>query len=204
MIIPPINTKGLFTVQSPFEQMISDKQEYVVTAIRSLSELLESNEKPIENIYAPVGLTEVEYTSDLNSNIPIIILLSSSSKYIYVPANRILTVPNISGFRYQEKVLGINLGSIPTNLYLTDLINELKATVTENIGINTDVKIIDSSAVILIDEVDHLTFTAKRESRIANELSYKTLYEQQLILINKLRDQISELECYIISKEDCN
>lgn len=203
MLVPPINARGKFTVQPPFDNLLSEFKEYTVTAIRSLQELEDSNENPLANIYTALSLTENDYNNDLNANVPIVVLRDTSDSYVYIPANKIIGIPAVSGYKYQEKVLGISLGAIPIDENLNSIINDITDIIKDNLGVITNIKIVDSSAVILIDETEHKTYLTKRNSnRAGNSDSFRTKYfkcrerEEALSLKNE------NLVCYIKQKEN--
>ncbi len=199
-IIPPINSKGKFTFQEPFNDKLYESQEYTVTSVRSLLELHNSEEKPYETIYQPVGLTEAEFKEDLDNNIPIIVFTTSGGEYFYVPSDRILSQPQIIGVKYQEKILAISLGTIPLNYNLELAKDTIKQTLYDVTGIDSTVEVIPSSAVILLTKEEDTTLKAILNNRKTIDKSYRTKYLELLELYNKQVTLNNELQICIKSK----
>ena len=202
-IIPPINAKGKFVLSPPFDGLISDKEEFTVVAIRSLTEIEPDN--PLDNIYKPVGLTEDDMKEDRFNNIQIIVLSSTSGRFVYVPSNKIASMPIITGASYQERMLSINLGLLPERLDLSLEIDDIREFILSKIGVNASITEVDTSAVILVEDVEDETLTRLRENRKTNEGS---LYNQLLRCkeeSNKKTEKIKKLECYIkkINGSEC-
>jgi len=200
MLIPPINSKGIFNFAPPFDTLIKNQKELKVTAVREILELESSEEKPYNTIYVPVGLTATDFKNDVDNNVPIVVLVTEGKEYIYVPANRILSMPDISGVKYQELIVAISLGTIPTNYDLTLVKDMIKNDIYDVTGINSTVDVIPTSAVILRDKVEHETFTRLLYNRASVTKSYKTLYLETLELLNKKNNVVDELEIYIKTK----
>lgn len=195
-VVPPINTKGTFTFSVPFDTLLKPNLSYKVTAVRELLELKNSEEKPYETIYVPVGLTEADFVADLDANIPIVVLVTEGNEYIYVPANRIQSMPDITGVRYQDKILAISLGSLPVNMDLTLATTIVTDDIYASLGIQSSVQIVPSSAVILKPVVDDATFRALLANRSTVTKSYKTRYHETLTLLNARDAKIAALEAY--------
>ena len=200
-LVPPINARGVFKLAPPFDIIIKEEQEFTVHAIRNLVELDASEENPFDTIYKPVGLTEVEYQNDLDADIPIVVFVTDGKEYIYIPANRIISIPKINGVKYQEKVLAISLGNIPVDLNL-DAVKEVIANDVEGmLGIKSNVKVVNASAVSVIDINKHNEFKALRENTASVFKSYRTRLIELQELYNKRVIIINELEKYI--KDNC-
>ena len=201
MLIPPIHAVGKFIAQPPYDTKISDKQIYTVTAVRTLEEISINNEDPLNNIYIDVGRTEADYLADLSNKIPIIVFTSTSNSFAYIPANMILQIPNIVGHKYQEKVLAINLGSIPLDIDLTPLKEDIIDLVRDTLGIATNIKVVDSSAIMVFTDVEHTGFILARANAMSNLGTYRSRYLKCNQTVTNLQNQISELECYIMKRE---
>jgi len=195
-VIPPIGTKGVFSFKAPFDTVdkIGATEELTVTAVRSLIELVNSDEKPYDTIYTPIGLTITEYKEDLDTNVPIIVLIKTNGDHFYVPADRIKSLPDISGYRYRKVMIGMNLGSLPMDYDLTLLKANLESSVKESTGIVTVATAIPMSAITYVTAAEHNKLKALLENKSSVDLSYKTLYEQQLSLNTTLKTTITSLE----------
>ena len=117
-VIPPIGAKGRFNFLEPFNNEQYKKEELKVSAVRAFKELKDSGIDIYELIYRPVGLSENDLLEDMDNNVPIIILESQAGKYLNIPANRIQSLPDISGVKYQQRMLVANLGLLPLDFNL--------------------------------------------------------------------------------------
>ena len=197
-IIPPIGSKGKFSFKSPFDKEAKKDTEYIVYSIRSIKELIDSGEDPLKYIYKAVGLTETEMNQDLEDNIPIVILSGGTNSYLYVPANRITSLPDISGVKYQQKMLAINIGYLPLD-YNLDVVKEtIKEAVLEMTGIESTVEAISTSAVKYITQDKHTAYLKLIDGRKKSNASYRTRYKILETTYNKLKTKLDELEkCFV-------
>lgn len=195
MIVPPVNTKGIFIFKEPFDNKLYNNQEYTVTSIRSLLEIYNSEEKPYETIYVPVGLSDIDFKNDLDNNVPIVVLTTTGNEYFYVPANKILSMPQIAGVKYQDTILAIGLGQLPLSYDFTLVKDTVKQTVYDVIGVDSTVEVVLASAVILKtyeDDILHRTLLDNRKIVIK---SYRTKYLELLEQYNKqvyLNEQLQQ------------
>jgi hypothetical protein len=195
IIIPPVNTKGAFSFKEPFNLLASD-QEYKVNGIRSLTDLYDSGEKPYENIYLPVGLTDVDFKNDLDQDIPIIVFTTGGNDYFYVPANRVLTMPIINGVKYQDKILAIHLGSLPLDMDLTIAKNNIIQAVYDNTGIESTVEVVPASATVFVTYQDDETFKKLISNNATVKESYRNKYMKEVENTNKLQNTVNvSTEC---------
>ena len=137
IIIPKIGSKGAFQFKEPFKNKLVEVQEYTVRGIRSLKEIIDSEENPLENIYRAYGLEETDMNEDLEKEIPIIVLTNSAGQYFYVPADRINTQPLTIGNKYQEQMLAINLGYLPIGFNMDLAKNTIKEDILNVLGITS-------------------------------------------------------------------
>lgn len=192
--IPPINTKGKFTFKEPFNQKIFENHEYNVESIRSLVELYNSDEKPFDTIYKAVGLTEDDFKNDIDNQVVIVVFKTGGGEYFYVPANRILSMPQVHGAKYQELTVAIPLGMIPLDYDLTLLKDNLKETVYATIGVDTQASTVATSAVTLFDKTQDATYRALLANRRTAFKSYRTKYEELLELYDKKSNLLDQLQ----------
>lgn len=189
-IIPPIGTKGTFTFLSPFNEVLYNDQEYEVVSIRSLKELYDSEEDPLTYIYEEVGLTSSEFQTDLDWNVPIIVFTTEAGKYLYVPASYLGSLPNITGVRYQQVMLAVNLGYLPVNFDLEIAKDTIKEDILGTLGITSTVEAIKTSAVQMVDEDEDEKYKKLLEGKKTINSSYKIRYLKLVQINNTLRQQI--------------
>jgi len=199
MNIPAIRSKGKFGLKPPFDNIVSSMKEYTVTSIRSLTEL--GPEDPIENIYKLSGLTEDDYNLDKDNDVPIVVLSDTSGSFIYVPGNRFITVPIVTGIRHQESILSIPLGLLPVDIDLGLIKSNIEQMIYDTIGVDTSVTKVESSAIILVEDTDSKTMKLLRENRISVKKSYRTRYLETKELLDSKILYLEQLECYIKKTE---
>ena len=198
MIIPPINAKGKFVLAAPFDNILSSIAEYTVTAIRSLEELY--TDRPLENIYLPVGLTDKDMQDDKSNNVPIVVLVSTSNDYLYVPANRILSMPVLTGVKYQERSLLVPLGILPVTMNVDVMKSNIEEYIYTALGNKTKIKEVLTSAVVLINNVDDKILEKKRKHYTDYNKSYITRYYEAVALLKTKDNLINKLEEFVKSK----
>jgi len=194
-IIPPINAKGKFTLSSPFNSIINPLEEYTVVGIRSLEELAASD--PLTIIYKAVGLTDIEYEDDRYNNVPIVVLLSTAEEYIYVPATKVITMPVLTGKQHQEKTLAIPLGLLPDDLDLSLLQIYIHDTIYDVIGVDTNAEVLETSSKVLLDDIESKQLQQLRDNIKIVTKSYRTLYNELVVILTKKNNIIKYLENHI-------
>lgn len=200
MIIPPIGSRGVFTFEEPFNTTLNNGQEYIVKGIRLLKEIQDSLEDPYTNIYQPVNLTEDDFKKDLQNNVPVIVLSNSGNEYYYIPANKLKSMPQTVGIKYQEVMLAINLGYLPISFDL-DLAKETIVTdILATLGIESTVESLKTSAVQLVTDTEDATYKKLLETRKSIKSSYRIRYEELNVLYEAQKKKLQELEKFILEK----
>jgi len=125
---------------------------------------------------------------------PIVTLTTNGSDFYYVPASYIMSTPTLTGYTYQEYVVGINLGLLPQDPNVEATLSNLKTEVRDTLGRDVTVELIPASAPIMLDQTENkkaldLLNNAKREYK-----SYKTKYQEAMQLIANKDAIIAELE----------
>lgn len=188
MLIPPINSKGVFDFEPPFDVKVEEGLELTVIAVRTLQELVSSNTDPYDIIYRINELSEEDYEDDLKNDIPIVVFLNESGDYLYIPGDRIKTIPQIAGVKYVEKTIAISLGPVPLDMELELTLESLKEIVYDTLGIKPSIKVLDTSAVTLLDQTKHDEYMKLIKNRKTIDKSYKTMYVE---LSREYNDQLS-------------
>lgn len=198
-IIPPIGSKGKFEFKAPFNQNTKSDIEYAVYAIRSIKELIDEGRDPLKYIYNQVGLSETDMNKDLTDNVPIIVLSAGTNNYVYVPANKISSLPDITGVKYQQKMLAINIGHLPLD-YSLDVVKEtIKEAVLEMTGIDSTVEAISTSAVTFLSDDQHTTYMKLIDGKKTSNMSYRTKYKVLLTTYNKLKAKMESVEQQLLA-----
>ena len=197
ILTPPINSTGSFTFSAPFDAIIPNDQELTVTSVRSIPELEQSSVDILNTIYIPNNMTEDVYKQDVIKNVPIVFLVNEGGITYTVPANKINTIPDITGVKYQERILAVNLGPIPVITNLDQAKEILKQDVYDTLGIDTEVQVVNSSAVVLMTKEEDAIYTQLKNNRASINKSYRTRYLETKELLEKRDAKIASLEQYI-------
>lgn len=206
-IIPKIGSRGCYEISAPFDTIIDPNKLYTCTAIRSIKEMVYSQDRPFETIYEPNGLTENNYNTDIANSVFIITLTGDAGENIYVPNTYINSYPYINGIVYQSKSMVINLGPLPKDEDLSTLISRIKDEVQNTIGIVTDPKLVTTSGDFKVSYTDDVNLRAARDGYKTTYKSYKTQYDESLSLISELGTQVGLLECTLSNNccgKDCS
>lgn len=202
VIVPPINTKGLFRFSSPFDKIdkIGSNEELTVTGVRSLKEMYDSGEKPKETIYLTQNLTEKDYEADITNEVSIVVFKRTNNDYIYIPANRILSMPDVSGYKYRKMMLVFSLGSIPLDYDTGAAMANAEAAIYDALGIKTTGTELPAGVITLLTADENSAFLKLVKNRTVTTKSYRTLWKEQTEENAKLRATIANLEAYITNK----
>jgi len=203
MLIPPINTSGTFKFATPFDTVIKSNQELTVKSVRTISELNDSNSEPFKMIYQVAGLTESDYKSDLDNNVPIITFTDSACNYLYIPASKILSLPKLDGVKYQEKALVISLGNIPLNMNLDLVKSNIADIIYDTTGVRSTIEAIPTSAINLVSNSDNDTYMAKLDNAKQIVKSFRTKYLEATTVITEKNQLLTNME-NVIKNKVCN
>jgi len=192
-LIPPINSKGIFRVKPPLDSLIKTDIEYTVTNIRTIRDMVDDDIDVLNGMYIAEGLTEDQYTTDLTNNEVIVTLVAPNGAYYYVPANMIISIPDVSGVKYVEKTIGINLGPLPKDIELDFLKQDISDLIYEKIGITPKVVIVDTSEEYIYTYEESETKEKQRLANISDGLSIYAKYNKLLTAYNELKARVKLL-----------
>ena len=89
-----------------------------------------------------------------------------------------------------EKILAYNIGLVPVNLDLTNLQEKLVSVLSNEIGIEVQVKEVIQSGVELVDKTTHETNIMERNNYLANDNSISKQLSDQIELNDILQRQL--------------
>jgi hypothetical protein len=112
-ILPFIGESGIYTLMSPFDNVIDTNARYSCQAIRTINDYLAENKNVYEEYYKPVNISEALYDVDAKDNVPIITLQSNAGHWVNVPANYILKYPDTNGIPYSNRMMTFSFPGIP-------------------------------------------------------------------------------------------
>ena len=194
MYIPNINTKGIFTFNSPYDTLIDNTQEFTVTAVRGLIDLIKDGIDPMAVIYTPAGLTINEYSADTRDNLPVVTLVTNGKIQAHIPARYIKEPPKIVGDKFQSKVISLDMNFLPIKLDLTSVIEDIKDTVYDRIGIYPKTEIIPTSPEIIKTKEVAEAIDKLLENKPKVDRSYKTRYFELNTLLETSNEKIKMLK----------
>lgn len=198
MVLPTVGSSGYFALRAPLDTLIVQNERYTCQAIRRISDYVAANEKPFELIYDKYKLTEEEWKNDQASNMYIVSLQSDKGHWLYVPASYILTFPIPNGIPYRAISLVVALPSIPADTDLSFIEQDIRNIIKDSIGVNCNIKPIETSRVVLFTKENHDIIKAERDilasGRGTDRARYKDTQQQLDIALGK----IVALEKYII------
>lgn len=177
MIIPTIGSKGMITFSSPFDTE-TYKKKYEVVAIRKIIDFINNGEDPLNDIYLRQEMTKEDYEDDINKDVPIVVLKSIGNKTTYIPADRFLSLPTISGVEYSRNVISVNLGMLPASMSLENIMSDIADIVKDSIGIKPGVKVIPTSDICYKTKEEHEHFMSiiNRNPNVQTYKSWRTKY----------------------------
>lgn len=197
LLLPNINAKGMFTFEAPFDNILINNKEYTVKAVRSLKEMDDAGERPFDNIYKEAQLDEVAYQNDLINDVPIVVLVDSSGNYVYIPGNKLKSLPKNAGVKYQEVMLGMTLGVLPITYNLENVKRILVETLKAELGITSEVRLFETSSVHFVDSEKDKEFKKTIELNKTSKENIITKYKDLLNRYNETKKKITLLENYI-------
>ncbi len=196
-IIPTIGLKGTYSLKTPFDSLLIASEEYTCQAIRSINELLADNQDPFALAYQPAGLQQTDYATAKSENMMIVFLASDTGHWVYVPADYILSYPNMNGIPYHVVGLSVNLGPQPSSSDLSALITKIQNIVKDTIGVAPAVKTVQLSKPTLVSDTDHTAIQTARDALVTESDSDSAKYQRLLQDLATANTQLAAAEAYI-------
>lgn len=185
----PVGTVSLFSFKDPYQDyvinMLKLRQEFFkleVTSIISMKDHIKlSHRDPYSDVYKIVGLDEVKYKRDLDSDVPLITFTFideyNSERIFRIPLSYISEVSDQSSIEYVERSLIISTDMLPFDFTLEHIRNEVKDFVEGRVGVGVIVEEIVNTNVTTIAAKDH----EARETIRKNAIKYKKSLEVRAI-----------------------
>lgn len=197
ILIPNINSEGIFEFLPPFDKIELNKKQYKVMGIRNIRTMNEEDEDPYGNIYQANGLTLKEFLKDMDDEIPIVVLSFNEEDLLYIPANRLKTIPTQFGYRYTGRMISFKLGPIYDEIDLSNLYKNIEEYIKD--ALNVEINIVETpyTETILLNEQEHRLKIRQLNSNGNVHKSFKTLYTEASRNNKKLKEKLSILESTI-------
>ena len=191
-LIPPIDTKGRYTLKLPFVAQVNIL--YSCASIREFIDLENQGIDVYTTYYQPHGLDVTDYQQDRTNNEAIITLVSDTLAPIYVPSSYILTYPDLSYHNYQHVVLSASLGPLPDSIDLTFVRNQMATVISDVVGVMPEVHVSVVGLDGVITPAQHESLEAAREAAITNRTTDRARLLQEQQKVAELETKIRALE----------
>ena len=191
-MIPSVGSTCLFEFISKFETLNG------VYRVRSETTFMDSISAGVDffkNLYAPAGLTQVDYTADYGSykkdRVVILESVVDNTVVYYAPESVFGKVPDPTIREYFPLVLAVDLGVQKNTQAILPLVEFVEDKIRDSLGTTNPVKIItDPNNRVYLTDAQYATLEAARE---ANKVALATLSaqlraseEQRIILAAKV------------------
>lgn len=177
---------GCFNFKAPLDSKIIDSFSYTVSSLIPIREMIANNLNPKDTIYTPYEIMD-KYEEDVANNIDIVSIQKEGSyEYIYLPITYISPKTDTKKIKFVEKLLIFSIGSVPIDYDLDNLKEYVKDSISALTGLNVDIKELNNSAIELKDEVDFLEWEESVKYLMANNKSFKVLYDELVVEMDKL------------------
>lgn len=197
-VIPSIGSQGYYQIATPFDRYIIPAMRYTCQAVRTLKHYIAEGQDPYTLFYSVNGLTQADYDQDYLENMSIVGLQAETGPILYVPARYITGYPLTDGVAYQEMMLGVSLGSLPSTLDLAALSTRIQNIVQESLGVTPIVTPVQISAAVIVSTETDQRLTAARTALASQQLSDASRVTMLQRIVDSQRQVITDLETYIV------
>lgn len=177
--LPNVGDYGLFTFIDNLT--IPSNQGYKVEAMARFNEFL-SYEVNLAAAYDSIGLTG--YAEDMANNVIVMRLVSVQGTY-YLPVRAVTSFPSVDTYEYRQRILGIDLGILPSDEGLDSAIARIKNAIRQELGISVQVRVAAQGTSLWLMRADH---DAKLVQRDALKEVAPTLGAQ----VERLQDELNK------------
>lgn len=183
MTTPSINAAGRFVFKAPYDNWTG--VTYTVTAIREFEDIYARGDDVYLNYYVPMGLINnavvegetFSFADEVERNPSIVSLSGSDGTVRYVPTTYILEVPTASDIVYSRLLVLCDLGLLPDELDVTDIVDDVNQMVSARVGINAQTQLVKAPADAQPTMDEHAQLENSRTGSIA---VYDNNYTQYL------------------------
>ena len=199
-ILPTVGASGYYTLISPLDTLISTNEKYTCQAIRRISDYLANNEDVFKDIYQKNNISEEDFKADVQIDMYIVSLQSEIGHWLYIPAKYIAKYPIVNGIPYRTVSIAIALPALPVDQELSHIVTDIGNIITDALGVNSSISIVETSRVVLVDKTKHdlsvANRTARTNGRVTDRSRYTALSSDYQTIVN----QVVQLENYIKSR----
>lgn len=195
-LIPAVGTKGRFVLESPFAAAMQPNTLYTLEAVRRFEDIESFGQNIYEQFYKPFQLSEASLSSDRSNGAMIVTLMTSDAPPLYVPTSYIKSYPDLSYRPYNQYIAVLSLGPLADDTLFDSMIQGLKNTTSEFIGVEPEVNIAFMPLSDIITPEQHENLEATRQAAISNRttdyarlfevLSQNALLQQRIAILEKI------------------
>lgn len=197
LILPTVGSSGYFELRAPFNNKILPNERFTCQAVRKLSDYLANNEDPKADIYDDVGIPEAEYDQDVQDDAYIVSLQGETGQWVYVPARYVVKYPIVNGVPYRTTMIGVSLPPLPADRDLSFLTTDIANLVTDTLGVNPKIDVMETSMVILVDRAKHDIADAQRIAASSGRVTDRSRYMSTQAQLDEALAKIQALEQFI-------
>lgn len=166
-----MEVSGRFEAITPFNAKVLQGVFYTVIAIRLFDDCEADGEDVYQRYYAPMGLSNAEYSVDKSSGAAIVTLRDPDGNTVELPDTYIASYPKMGAAKYQHVVLAVSLGPIPETVQLDTLIAKIGEVTSDVIGVENRVQIAAAPSSGVITDEEHEALETARIARIKTRTS---------------------------------
>ena len=143
--LPAPGTTSVYTFKEPFRSYLKNNHRFNTDGVRmKIVSIININDNirtdlvdPYTTLYSPVGVSESDYKQDIIDNVPLVTFTFTDAddiiQYFRVPASYIADVSSIGNVDYIHKTLVLDLGLLPVDLNVADMLKDVLPTLVKNI-----------------------------------------------------------------------
>lgn len=195
LIIPPVGTKGRFTLLPPFDGLPYPLEIYTLAASRQFTDVENHGEDLFYTYYNPFNLTEQDLARDRQAGALLITLQTAKYPPIYVPSSYVKAYPDQTSRPYNQTIVTLSLGALPEDIMLDPTLAALNNTVSDFLGVNpTAINVAFMPLTDVITPADHENREVSRLAAIKNRTTDYARLAAEQTKNQQLQQQIKILE----------
>jgi hypothetical protein len=164
-----LGSYGLFTALSPFA---ITQVNYQVTQLNLISALVSNGVDVFNSFYAPAGLLQAQFTTDLTNGAAIVTLESENGPTVNIPSSYLSTSPVEPAVAYHGAILFVDLGDLPDAVSLDQLTSDITVMAEGALGVTATVTTAVKPAKKLYSYAESLVLEAERQVALTTYLSF--------------------------------
>lgn len=194
--LPAINAYGIFVGLLPFTLPNANLR---CAQLELLTQYIKDDIDAFSLYYAPIGLTNNDYQTDLTNNVSIVRLVDDNEVSYYIPSSYLASIPQSISVPYYRMAISVDIAELSDKTNLTTLLTNIKDLTQGYIGFEPIVKLHKISNEIYYSQFDADIKEAQRQLVIDKTPSYyKTLAALQAEN-TLLKENIRNLEAAVIA-----